>query len=228
VVSAGDPGEQILAVAESEHVDLIAMSSHGRGAIGRFVSGSVADRVVRHAHVPVLVVGPEGDAAGATVKRIVAPVDSSELSMAALPVAAELAATTGASVEVIHVLVPANDLAMNFPATAGTIPPMAVDTGYEQMAEAGSALVEQAVAQFTDQGITAHGTVYTGSPAAAILGHLEAGDVVVMTSHQRQGLARWVLGSTSLKLVQSGAAPVVIVTRESVERGIETTESGQR
>lgn len=220
VVSAGDPGEQILAVAKSENVELIVMSSHGRGAIGRFVSGSVADRVVRHAPVPVMVVGPEGDIEdGVTVKRIVAPVDNSELSLAALPVAAKLATATSAPVEVIHVLVPANDLAMNFPAAAGTIPPMAVDAGYEQMAEAGTALVEQAVAQLTDQGIEAHGTVYAGSPAGTILDQLAAGDVVVLSSHQRQGMARWVLGSTSLKLIQSGAAPVVIVTRESIEHG---------
>jgi nucleotide-binding universal stress UspA family protein len=197
---------------------MIVMSSHGRGAIGRFVSGSVADRVVRHAPVPVMIVGPEGElAANASVKRIVAPVDDSELSLAALPVAAELAVATGAPVEVLHVLVPATDLTMTYPAAAGTVPPMAIDAGYEQLAEAGQTLIDTAVQQLQDRGVDAHGTVYTGSPASTILGQLEPGDVVVLSSHQRQGLARWVLGSTSMKLIRDGKAPVVIVTRESIE-----------
>jgi nucleotide-binding universal stress UspA family protein len=218
VVSAGDPGERILAEAQEQGAGMIVMSSHGRGAIGRFVSGSVADRVVRHAPVPVMIVGPEGElAANASVKRIVAPVDDSELSLAALPVAAELAVATGAPVEVLHVLVPATDLTMTYPAAAGTVPPMAIDAGYEQLAEAGQTLIDTAVQQLQDRGVDAHGTVYTGSPASTILGQLEPGDVVVLSSHQRQGLARWVLGSTSMKLIRDGKAPVVIVTRESIE-----------
>lgn len=219
VASAGDPGDRILAEAEANGADLIVMSSHGRGAIGRFVSGSVADRVVRHAPVPVMIVGPEGDlASGAKVKRIVAPVDDSELSLAALPIAAELAKATGAPVEVIHVVVPATDLAMTYPAAAGTIPPMSYDQSYAQMAAAGHELIDRAVRRLSDQGVSAHGTVYTGSPGGAILDQLEPGDVVVLSSHQREGFARWVLGSTSMKLIRNGTAPVVVVTRESIER----------
>jgi nucleotide-binding universal stress UspA family protein len=218
-VAAGDPGEQILAAANEQGADLIAMSSHGRGAIGRFVSGSVADRVVRHSPIPVMVVGPEGDATSdVTVKRIVAPVDEAELSLAALPIAADLAKSAGVPVEVIHVLVPATELSMSYLAAAGTIPPVAVDSGYEQLVESGHALIEKAVERLKDRGVEAHGTVYTGSPAGTILATLEAGDVIVLSSHQRQGLARWVLGSTSMKLIQNGQAPVVIVTRESIER----------
>ncbi len=51
--------EAILSVAESENVDTIVMSTHGRGGITRWVYGSVADKVLRHAHVPVLLVRPE-------------------------------------------------------------------------------------------------------------------------------------------------------------------------
>jgi nucleotide-binding universal stress UspA family protein len=219
VVAPGDPAEQILAVAEAQGAGLIVMSSHGRGALGRFVSGSVSDRVVRHAPVPVMIVGPEGDNANAApVKRIVAPVDDSELSLAALPVASELARTTGVPVEVVHVVVPATDLTMTYPAAAGTLPPLAIDAGYEQLVETGKALVEKAVQHLEDHGIEAHGGVYTGSPTDTILGTLQTGDVVVLSSHQRQGLARWVLGSTSMKLIRNGKAPVVIVTRESIER----------
>ncbi len=52
----GDPGEAIVAAAESEKADLIVVGSHGRSGVSRFLIGSVSDYVVRHAHCPVMVV----------------------------------------------------------------------------------------------------------------------------------------------------------------------------
>jgi nucleotide-binding universal stress UspA family protein len=51
----GDPGESIVEAAEAEGVDLIVVGSHGRRGIDRFFMGSVSERVVRTAPVPVLV-----------------------------------------------------------------------------------------------------------------------------------------------------------------------------
>ena len=52
----GDPGEAIVAAADSENADLIVVGSHGRSGVSRFLIGSVSDHVVRHAHCPVMVV----------------------------------------------------------------------------------------------------------------------------------------------------------------------------
>ncbi len=56
LVWEGDPGDMIVEAAEAEHVDLVLVGSHGRGAVGRFFLGSVSEHVVRHAPCPVLVV----------------------------------------------------------------------------------------------------------------------------------------------------------------------------
>lgn len=53
----GNPAENILDAAAHGKFDLIVISSHGRSGVNRFVFGSVADKVVRHAPCPVLVVG---------------------------------------------------------------------------------------------------------------------------------------------------------------------------
>jgi nucleotide-binding universal stress UspA family protein len=50
----------ILDYAQSNDIDLIVMSTHGRSGVARWSFGSVADKVVRHATVPVLTVAPQG------------------------------------------------------------------------------------------------------------------------------------------------------------------------
>ena len=54
-VVIGDPGHKITEIAERESTDLIVIPSHGRTGIKRMLIGSVAERVVRLAHCPVLV-----------------------------------------------------------------------------------------------------------------------------------------------------------------------------
>ncbi|MCG6912119.1 MAG: universal stress protein [Deltaproteobacteria bacterium] len=50
----GNPAEKILEVCRRNDIDLIAMSTHGRSGIGRWLLGSVAEKVVRHSEIPVL------------------------------------------------------------------------------------------------------------------------------------------------------------------------------
>jgi len=54
-VRFGDPGREIAAYAEELHAELIVMPSHGRTGLSRLFIGSVAERVVRLAHCPVLI-----------------------------------------------------------------------------------------------------------------------------------------------------------------------------
>lgn len=62
VVRIGDPGLQIADYAGEAEADLIVITSHGRHGLTRFFLGSVAERVIRHAELPVLVLRPEGEA----------------------------------------------------------------------------------------------------------------------------------------------------------------------
>lgn len=57
-IVSGDPAQQIINVATHEKVDLIAMSTHGRSGIARFVMGSVADKILHASRLPMWLVRP--------------------------------------------------------------------------------------------------------------------------------------------------------------------------
>ena len=218
VIAEGDPTEQVIWAASQHEADLIVMSSHGRGAIGRFASGSVADRVMRHAPLPVMVVGPEGAIDDqVSVSRIVAPVDGSELSRAALPVAAGLGILAGAPVYAVNVVSPTLD---EFPATMTGLSPLPANYSSElaqaQENQAGE-MIDDVVRELNALGAEATGDAFIGAVSNTLEELAQPGDVLVIASHGRRGLPRWVLGSTAMKLVQHAAAPVVVVTREFAE-----------
>jgi nucleotide-binding universal stress UspA family protein len=60
ILVEGLPEEEILSYARRHRVSLIVMSTHGRSGISRWLTGSVADKVVTHSPSPVLVVPPPG------------------------------------------------------------------------------------------------------------------------------------------------------------------------
>ena len=58
VVLEGRAGDEILDYAKSNKIDLIVISTHGRSGVSRWVMGSVADKVLRHSSIPVLIATP--------------------------------------------------------------------------------------------------------------------------------------------------------------------------
>lgn len=54
----GNPAQAIIEFVNSANVDLIAMTTHGRSGINRLIFGSVAEQIVRHVAVPVLLLRP--------------------------------------------------------------------------------------------------------------------------------------------------------------------------
>jgi nucleotide-binding universal stress UspA family protein len=56
VIAEGDPGEELLKLCSDLGFDLIVLGTIGKSGLKRFLLGSVAEKVVRHSHVPVLVV----------------------------------------------------------------------------------------------------------------------------------------------------------------------------
>lgn len=100
------PANGILRVADEERADLVVMGTHGRSGLGHFFLGSVAERVVRHANVPVLTVASKRDKYRDHPKyeRILASYDFSAHSKEAACRARDLAALYGARLAILYVI----------------------------------------------------------------------------------------------------------------------------
>jgi len=60
VVADGDAADEILAYAQNNGVDLIVMTTHGRSGASRWFFGSVAEKVLKHSPIPILLIAPSG------------------------------------------------------------------------------------------------------------------------------------------------------------------------
>jgi len=106
VLLEGDPCRMIPALTERYPSALIAMGTHGRGAVDRLFLGSTAEGVLRHSSGPALTVGPNVDIAKAkklNVRRILYATDCSVEAAHAAPFAAALADAFPARIDVLNV-----------------------------------------------------------------------------------------------------------------------------
>ena len=98
----GDPAQQIVAKAKRGQIDVIAMASHGRSAIGRGLLGSVTDKVMHSSAVPILVTRTAEGSSIEPISRLVVGLDGSAIAEAALDSAWELAASLGVPMSLVR------------------------------------------------------------------------------------------------------------------------------
>jgi nucleotide-binding universal stress UspA family protein len=100
--------EAILERARALPADLIVLGTHGRSGVNRLMLGSVAEKVLRQAGCPVMIVPPRTPDVVpremGSIRRILCPVDFSSSSARALEYASSLARETHATLTVLHVL----------------------------------------------------------------------------------------------------------------------------
>jgi nucleotide-binding universal stress UspA family protein len=197
----------ILDAAQRHQVDLIVMSTHGRSGLGRMVYGSVADDVLRHATVPVLLVPALIDHAWPTDRplTVLVPLDGSELAETAIESAGLLAERLGARLHLLQVVQPPA-----YPLYGDGY----VYVPFDDEAERDSArqYLETLAEKLASQGQQATFEVATGQPGtviARVAGEQQA-DVIAMATHGRGGLARLVLGSIATATLQRAHVPLLM------------------
>jgi nucleotide-binding universal stress UspA family protein len=216
IVRHGDPAEQILDAARTEHVDVIAMTTYGLAGIDRLLMGSVAEQVLAKSAAAVLLVRP-GGRRPRHLRSILVPIDGSAGAALALGAALPLARSSGATLTLLDVAPPVR--AGNFQVSeAGELGrDLRVGQAYE---EAGRVRAEDYVKRMTERlrarEFRATGLARTGAPAEVIVATATEchADLIVMSTHARTGPARAILGSVADAVVHLADRPVLLVRRD--------------
>lgn len=177
----GAPGEALLSAARDLNADMIVLG--GREPSGKRVFGSVAEYVLTHARVPVLIGRPHR-----RTDRIVAAVDVSDEPGAAIDYAASFAdPPLSAQIVVVHA-----------PATREPIDAQA------------SLVLKQIRRRLPD---SADVRLEYGDPAAAIVAVAERteAELIIVGTHGRKGLARLVIGSVASTVARRASCSVLVV-----------------
>jgi nucleotide-binding universal stress UspA family protein len=205
VVETGTPEAAIVRAADQAGASLVAIGSRGLAGIDRLLLGSVAERVVRYAHCPVLVARPHEKTG-----KILAATDFSEAALAAVAVAAAEARATGARLTLLH----ANDLfpspAIGWGAPFGAswvIPPQEL---VEQVQKSAAETLRTTLERY---GVPGDTLTPTGDAVTAILSAARTlpADLIVLATRGRTGIARMVLGSVAEKVIELAPCSVLAV-----------------
>jgi nucleotide-binding universal stress UspA family protein len=232
----------ILSAIQTFHADLVVMCSHGFTGFKRWALGSVAQKLAPHSPVPVLVLRDGGSVPTTATQqpmRAFVPLDGSPLSESALEPAAQLVTALAPSAQKVMHLVRVVDIPSSYGKFRSSVDEY-YDTGVRAETKREYEAYLHTVAQRFTEGdlVTYNLSVTTSVPidmdvAEAIVQEAEQAegtelsgyDLIVMATHGRGGIQRWVLGSVAERVLHTTKVPLLIV--HSVRSNHETQEETQ-
>jgi nucleotide-binding universal stress UspA family protein len=206
-------------------VDLVVMTTHGRGGMQRAWLGSVTDQLIRTLDVPVLVLRAFEAAPGdsRSLSEILVPLDGSAAAEAALAPAARMARLWGARVILVRIVQP-----VLLTADPASSLPLIYDEELTRMeCDAAQSYLGQIAERLRQQGVEASSLALRGgATAGAILELLQERQfgLVALATHGRGGIGRIVLGSVADKLVRAAEVPVLVIRSPAQRSPEEMTE----
>ncbi len=205
-MKGGHPAREILALADRAQADMLVIGTHGRGGVEHLLLGSVAEKIMRKASCPVLVVPPgaPGDS-DALFSRILCPIDGSAASAHALTYALSLARETDGHVTLLYVVEPV-------PA-AGEFGALDVEEYRRAGEEHARKVLREAVPDDVRTWCRLDERVATGKPSERILdaATTERADVIVMGVRGRGAIDLLAFGSTTNEVIRRAGCPVLAV-----------------
>jgi len=205
--------EAIVSKAKADGATLIAMATHGRSGMNRFLLGSVAEKVLRGSANPLLLVRAkeESKATGeAPFKSIVVPLDGSELAESVIPMVAGVAKKLDLEVVLFR--------AYHIPYNAYSGEDGAYAVNYDELIagvrDEAKEYLDKKVAEVKKLGVAKVSALskegFAGDEIIALARKTPDG-LIAMCSHGRSGIGRWVLGSVTENVVRHSDDPVLVV-----------------
>jgi nucleotide-binding universal stress UspA family protein len=200
-VVAGPPAKVVLDRLRELEAGLLVLGESGKTKSVDF--GGVAAALLGKAPCPIwMQVTRPG-----RIEHILAPVDLSEHSLAALSAAVDVAERYGAEVTALHCFAAADYAFVAIPEGRGYAGMPAIheirDTRREHF--------EEQMASFEWRGVPHHNAFGDEDPVHGILGRQEEHDLVVLGTHGRTGLTAAVLGGVAYRVMRSAYRPVLAI-----------------
>lgn len=200
----------------ARHGTLIAMSTHGRTGILRWVLGSVADKVLHATKNHLLLVRPNNETqteGEARLNSIILPLDGSSLAERAMHPVLSLAKVMNLEVILLRVFVVPHTAYYGGEAYAPNMEALMAMIKSES-----KVYLETKREQLLGEGLDKVSMVMRqGDPSSEIIDFAaETPDnLVAMCTHGRSGVERWVMGSVTARVVRHSGDPVLVVQAES-------------
>jgi nucleotide-binding universal stress UspA family protein len=201
----------ILQRAQVSKVGLLVMTTHGRGPLGRFFLGSVADEMIRRAAVPVLLVRPREPAPGIVpeplLEHVLVPLDGSPLAESVLEPALDLVRAWEGRCTLLRVVEASRTTGGTLVSPNQPRPPEA-----EQEAAA-QAYLEKIAGRLREEGVAVQTRVVIAPHAAPIIlveAQTQRCDFIALATHGRRGVRRMLLGSIADKVIRGSSSPVLV------------------
>jgi nucleotide-binding universal stress UspA family protein len=223
----GSIADAISRQAAATHVDLVIMTTHGRGPLVRFWLGSVADALVRQMSIPILFVRPRETSVDVTqdsdFQRVLIPLDGSKLAEQVLEPALGIAAAMQAEVALLRVVEPVVPIDQGSDGTRASGLGRSIVQRVHELHEQNLTEAREYLGQLA-QGLSARSVpvqtrvVLKERPGSAILEDASAygADLIALATQGRGGLKRLLLGSVADKVLR-GSSTSVLVYRPVVE-----------
>jgi nucleotide-binding universal stress UspA family protein len=213
-VKQGQVAEIIIETAVREKDTLIALASHGRSGVNRFLLGSVAEKILRGSKNPLLLVragnrpGSDGDAA---LKSMIVPLDGSELAETVLPMAHDLAQKLQIGVILFRAYaVPYGA----YSSGEGFYDPLHLEAFHRRLQEEARDYLERKTAELKGKGLADVSYVLAEGPSADEIikfARVTPNNLIAMSSHGYSGVKRWVLGSVTEIVARHSGDPLLVL-----------------
>ena len=142
-------------------------------------------------------------------RRIIVPLDGSDLAGEALVHARELAQCLSVPLHLVRVIdahvlnqIGATGLAFDYGAVTELV---------EEEDQDATAFMDQQIEALNGEGLDVTGVVVHGPVATSIVASADPDDLIVMASHGRTGIRRWFLGSVAEEVLRQASVPVLLV-----------------
>lgn len=197
-VRHGSAAEAILEAAADEQATLIALATRGRSGVGRWVLGSVAEKVLQSSPTPVLLARTpaRGGLEAPPIRSILVPIDGTPEALDVLNPVLDLARGVDARVLLLHVDQP---------------------TPYAGHWDSPDETVQKADHLLREACVPTTFEYRRGDSAEEILkSAAENGvDLIAMTTHGRSGPPLWVIGSVTAEVLRASPVPLLVTRRHS-------------